>query len=212
MQSLQQQIFSVRSSSATTSCEEYSNQTKASSAEGKMPMLQKVGKVCCVIFVISRWFLMCDWTLPHPLLTPCPCIHQCVICKEAHCNIVLVPCMWSFSNVVRYDWLLSNYIMCIFTMNIFNFVARPVAHCTHINVAQCTHMEYVPSVYRVFWKCKPYTSQRMRMSSITANGNLFLDTSDKITILIYWYPSVGYSAHLRIRGVIIMHRFNSGLL
>jgi hypothetical protein len=54
MQSLQQQIFSVRSSSATTSCEEYSNQTKASSAEGKMPMLQKVGKVCCVIFVISR--------------------------------------------------------------------------------------------------------------------------------------------------------------
>ena len=37
------------------------------------------------------------------------------------------------------DQLLSYLIMYIFTINIFNFVVRPVAHCTHINKCSTLH-------------------------------------------------------------------------
>ena len=74
------------------------------------------------------------------VLSHLPCLHlvlhpsvrnlQGKQLQHRHCA------MWSFSNVVRYDYLLSYLI--IFTMNIFNFAARPVAHWADI--------ENVPSV------------------------------------------------------------------
>jgi len=44
----------MQCSSATTCREEYRNRTKTSSNGEKLSMLQRVGTVCCVIFVVSR--------------------------------------------------------------------------------------------------------------------------------------------------------------
>ena len=63
--------------------------------------------------------------------------------------------MWPFSNVVRYDYLLSYLIMYIFTMKILNFAAQPVA--------QCASIEKVPYVQGMSKDCNPFTSQLREM-------------------------------------------------
>ncbi len=73
--------------------------------------------------------------------------------------------MWPFSNVVRYDYLLSYLIECILTMNILNFAVQPVAHCATI--------ENVPPVARMSKNCNTFTSQPRGMSSSIKEGCIF---------------------------------------
>ncbi len=110
----------------------------------------------CFALILNVWFNFPTFFVYTLSLHPSVRNLQGSGLQHRHCA------MWPFSNVLRYDYLLSYLIVYIFTMNKFNFAAQPVAHCASI--------ENVPSVPGMWEYCNPFTSQLRGISSSRVRG------------------------------------------